>query len=116
MTTWATEGTASAAWNTESGLLSQLGSVGSVGSVTQSIQLLDNASLSFGSDADYSISYDSTQDRLEFNNVSGTTLASLTTSGLFLDQVNLTELSSLPTAVEGALVYYDNQYYLGFPS
>ena len=25
MTTWATEGTASAAWNTESGLLSQLG-------------------------------------------------------------------------------------------
>mgnify|MGYP003637847261 CR=1 FL=1 len=115
MTTWATEGTSAATWNTESGLLSQLGSVGSVGSVTQSIQLLDNASLSFGSDADYSISYDSTQDRLEFNNVSGDTLISLTTTGLLLDSVRLVELSSLPTATEGSLVYYNNDYYLGFP-
>ena len=123
MSTWTVEGTTGGDWTIESGgtgsaltTTSTTTTAGTSFDGLYGISLLDNADVSFGTDTDFSLGYDSVQNRLEFNNVNGTTLAYLTTSGLFLDQVNLTELDSLPTPVEGALVYYDNQYYLGFAS
>ena len=122
MATWTVEGTTGGDWTIESGgtgsALTTTSTVASAGTSLSSldgVSLLDNANLSFGDETDFSFVYNSTTDRLEFNNVNGTTLAYLNTSGLFLDQVNLTELSSLPTPVEGSLVYHDNEYYLGFP-
>ena len=103
-TTWTLEGGGLTSWTP-----------GTTSSSSQNFNLNDDQLLTFGSGNDYSISYDSTQDRLEFNNVSGTTLIALTTTGLLLDRVDLVELSSLPTATEGSLVYYNNEYYLGFP-
>jgi len=115
-TTWSTEGGGATSWTTESGALSQLVPAGTTGSASQNFTLNDNQLLYFGNGYDYSISYDSTQDRLEFNDVSGITLLSLSTSGILLDKINLNELTSLPTATEGSLVYYNNEYYLGFPA
>jgi hypothetical protein len=104
-TTWTLEGGGLTSWTP-----------GTTSSASQNFNLSDDQLLTFGSGNDYSISYDSTQDRLEFNNISGTTLLALSTTGLLLDRVDLVELSSLPTATEGSLVYYNNEYYLGFPS
>ena len=122
MATWTVEGTTGGDWTIESGgtgsALTTTSTVASAGTALSSldgVSVLDNANLSFGDETDFSFVYNSTTDRLEFNNVNGTTIAYLNTSGLFLDQVNLTELSSLPTPVEGSLVYHDNEYYLGFP-
>ena len=119
-TTWNTEGTTGGSWSIESGGIGTASSVASTyatGGMSfdnlSSIGLLDDSLLTFGSDSDYSISYDSVQDRLEFNNISGTTLLAITTTGFLLNSVNLIELSSLPTATEGSLVYYNNELYLG---
>ena len=125
-TTWNTEGTTGGTWNIESGGVASAGSVAS--SISSSggmdftnlagVGLLDDALLTFGIDNDFAVAYDSTQDRLEFNNVSGTTLIALTSSGLMLDTVYFNELSSLPSSEntsEGQMVYYNDNYYLGFP-
>ena len=123
-TTWNTEGTTGGSWNIESGGVASAGAVASSSIATggmefenlAGISLLDDALLTFGIDNDFAIKYDSTEDRLEFNNVSGTTLIALTTSGLLLDRVNFNVLSSLPTPTEGSMVYYNDNYYLGFPA
>tara|TARA_Y100000034_G_scaffold44885_1_gene55163 strand:- start:572 stop:892 length:321 start_codon:yes stop_codon:yes gene_type:complete len=100
-TTWTIEGGGLTGWTP-----------GTTSSASQNFNLTDDQLLTFGSGNDYSITYDSTQDRLEFNNNLGTRIASLSTTALYLDQVNFIELNSLPAATEGGMVYFNNEYYL----
>ncbi len=103
-TTWTTEGTTSSAWTTASGVAIQ--------SNAAPTNYADNTALNFGTDNDFGIMFDTTDARLEFNNNLGTRIASLSTTALYLEQVNFIELSSLPAATEGGMVYFNNEYYL----
>ena len=108
-TTWTTEGTTASGWTTASGTVIQ------TNTVNQNYN--DSTPLFFGTDNDFSLGFDATDSRLEFNDVNGTRIASLTTTGLYLDQINFNELSSLPgTATEGRMIYVNNEYYLGVGS
>ena len=110
-TTWTTEGTVASGWETQAGV--------SLSAVTTSAtnHYLDNIPITFGTDSDFTLLFDTTDSHLEFNNSSGTRIASLSSTGLYLDQVNFLELSSLPgSATEGRMVYYNNEYYLGVGS
>lgn len=108
-TTWTTEGTGTSGWTTASGQ--------SIQSNTAITTYGDNEVLYFGTDSDFGIMYDTTDTRLEINNNLGTRIASLSATGLYLDQVNFLELPSLPgSATEGRMVYYNNEYYLGIGS
>jgi hypothetical protein len=109
VTSWATEGITSSAWTTASGT-----AVNTTASIISSFS--DNESLYFGTDNDFGIMFDTTDSRLEFNNNAGTRIASLSATGLYLDQVNFIELNSLPTPTEGGMVYFNNEYYLGVGS
>jgi hypothetical protein len=103
-TTWTTEGTTASAWTTATGTTVQSNAV--------QTNYSDNTALTFGADDDFAIMFDTTDNRLEFNNNLGTRIASLSTTALYLDQVNFIELSSLPAATEGGMVYFNNEYYL----
>jgi hypothetical protein len=103
-TTWITEGITSSGWTTASGTTIQ--------NNTATTNYADNTALTFGTDNDFSIMFDTTDARLEFNNNLGTRIASLSTTALYLEQVNFIELSSLPAATEGGMVYFNNEYYL----
>ena len=107
-TTWTQESTTSPGW-TSSG--------GTNITTSTSTSYNDNDVLTFGSDQDYGISFNATNDRLEFLNPDNTMIANLQTTGLYLEQINFIELSSLPgTAVEGRMIYVNNEYYLGVGS
>ena len=69
--------------------------------------------MTFGDADDITLSYDGSSDLLQFKNLAGSVVWTLTQSGTSFDALTansstLTELSSLPTAVEGQLVYYNN--------
>ncbi|MDC0480345.1 hypothetical protein OAN76_02575 [Candidatus Marinimicrobia bacterium] len=112
-TTWTSEGITSSGWTTAAGTPIADWTTQSSASGTN---YADNTTLNFGKDNDFSIMFDTTDSRLEFNNSSGTRIASLSTTGLYLEQVNFTELSSLPSPTEGRMVYVNNEYYLGVGS
>ena len=106
-------------WNSETNVAS--GWTTAVGTTIQSNTAIsnygDDSELQFGADNDFGIRYNSTSDRLEFTAIDDSVIASLSTTGLYLDQVNFSELSSLPgTAVEGRMIYHNNEYYLGVGS
>jgi len=92
---------------------------GAVGALS-TLNLKDSEPLIFGDGNDITLSYDGSSDLLQFKNLAGSVVWTLSQSGTSFDALTansytLTELSSLPTAVEGQLVYYNNDYYLGYP-
>lgn len=107
-TTWTTESDVTSGWTTAAGATIQ---------AIQTNSFDDNTLLTFGNDSDFSLGFDVGDGRLEFNNSSGNRIASFTSAGLYLDQINLTELNSLPSsASEGQMIYHNNEYYLGVGS
>ena len=107
-TTWTQESTTPPGW-TSSG--------GTNITTNSSTEYGDNDTLFFGTDNDYGISFNSTNNRLDFLNPSDVMIANLQTTGLYLEQINFIELSSLPeSASEGRMIYVNNEYYLGVGS
>tara|TARA_R110002167_G_scaffold135451_5_gene321937 strand:- start:6007 stop:6336 length:330 start_codon:yes stop_codon:yes gene_type:complete len=107
-TTWSTESDVTSGWTTAAGATIQ---------AITTTSFDDNQALTFGNDEDFSLGFDTGDGRLEFSNQSGNRIASFTSTGLYLDQINLTELDNLPgSASEGRMIYHNNEYYLGVGS
>tara|TARA_Y100000361_G_C11137160_1_gene332699 strand:+ start:238 stop:567 length:330 start_codon:yes stop_codon:yes gene_type:complete len=105
-TTWTSESNTTSGWTTSGGTNIQTNSVVN--------NFNDGDILTFGSDMDYGLGFDATDNRLEFVNPNNQTVASIGLTGLYLEQVNFIELDSLPnTAVKGRMLMYNNEYYLG---
>tara|TARA_R100000742_G_C4270270_1_gene88934 strand:- start:251 stop:577 length:327 start_codon:yes stop_codon:yes gene_type:complete len=104
-TTWTNETNTTSGWTTSGGQNIQTNSVVN--------NFNDGDILTFGDDMDYGIVFDASDNRLEFVNPNNTTVASMGLTGLYLEQVNFLELDSLPSAVKGRMVMYNNEYYLG---
>lgn len=124
-TSWTTSGNETQTWTTQAGVGSVLGGVDAVSSVTQNTYLTDNQKVYFGSDLDFSMSFNSTTNRLEFLDSLGTTVLELDSTGIVggitgddleINTITFAEKSTLPAAVEGQMLYVANLYYLGFPS
>ena len=124
-TSWTTSGNETQTWTTQAGVGSVLGGADSVSSVTQNTFLTDNQKIYFGNDLDFSMSFNSTTNRLEFLDKLGDTVleldkagivGGLTSSDITINSITFAEKSSLPVVVEGQMVYHSNLYYLGFPS
>ena len=125
-TSWTTTGNDAQTWTTAIGPSSNLGGADSLSSVTHNTFLLDNQKVYFGSDLDFSMSFNSTTNRLEFLDSLGTTVLELDSTGIVggitgddleINTITFSEKSILPsTAVEGQMLYVANEYYLGYPS
>ena len=124
-TSWTTTGNDAQTWTTAVGPSSVLGGDDALSSITQSTYLLDNQKIYFGNDLDFSLSFNSATSRLEFLDSVGSTLleldgtgvvGGLTSDDLEIETLTFAEKSSLPTAVEGRMIYVADLYYLGFPS
>ena len=124
-TSWTTSGNETQTWTTQAGVGSVLGGVDAVSSVTQNTYLTDNQKVYFGSDLDFSMSFNSTTNRLEFLDKLGVKVLELDSAGIVggitsgdisINTITFAEKSTLPAAVEGQMLYVANLYYLGFPS
>ena len=124
-TSWTTSGNETQTWTTQAGVGSVLGGVDAVSSVTQNTYLTDNQKVYFGSDLDFSMSFNSTTNRLEFLDKLGAKVLELDSAGIVggitsgdisINTITFAEKSTLPAAVEGQMLYVANLYYLGFPS
>ena len=124
-TSWTTSGNETQTWTTQAGVGAVLGGADSVSSVTQNTFLTDNQKIYFGNDLDFSMSFNSTTNRLEFLDKLGDTVleldkagivGGLTSSDITINSITFAEKSSLPVVVEGQMIYHSNLYYLGFPS
>ena len=129
-TSWTTSGNDAQTWTTQAGVGSILGGSDAVSSVTQNTYLTDNQKVYFGSDLDFSMSFNSTTSRLEFLDSLGVKVLELTSAGIVgsllgglsgddleIKTITFSEKSILPsTAVEWQMLYVDNEYYLGYPS
>ena len=124
-TSWTTSGNETQTWTTQAGVGSVLGGVDAVSSVTQNTYLTDNQKVYFGSDLDFSMSFNSTTNRLEFLDKLGSKVLELDSAGIVggitsgditINTITFAEKSTLPTAVEGQMLYVSDLYYLGFPS
>ena len=104
-TTWTQEDNGVTGWTAQGGV--------SVSSIVVNNNFADNEVLAFGSDSDYGMLFDATDNRLEFVNPNNQTIASMGLTGLYLEQVNFIELDTLPTAEKGRMVMFNNAYYLG---
>lgn len=104
-TTWTTEGNGVNGWVTQGGT--------NIQTVTVNNNFGDNEALTFGADSDYGIKFDSSDNALDFLNPNNQTIAKLGLTGLYLEQVNFIELSTLPSPVKGRMVMHNNEYYLG---
>jgi len=122
-TSWTTSGNETQTWTTQAGVGSVLGGVDAVSSVTQNTYLTDNQKVYFGSDLDFSMSFNSTTNRLEFLDKLGSKVLELDSAGIVggitsgditINTITFAEKSSLPTVVEGQMIYVSNLYYLGF--
>ena len=124
-TSWTTSGNETQTWTTQAGVGSVLGGVDAVSSVTQNTYLTDNQKVYFGSDLDFSMSFNSTTNRLEFLDKLGAKVLELDSAGIVggitsgdisINTITFAEKSTLPAAVEGQMLYVSDLYYLGFPS
>tara|TARA_R100001530_G_scaffold131059_1_gene102474 strand:+ start:353 stop:733 length:381 start_codon:yes stop_codon:yes gene_type:complete len=122
-TSWTTSGNDTQTWTTQTGVGSVLGGVDAVSPVTQNTYLTDNQKVYFGSDLDFSMSFNSTTNRLEFLDKLGSKVLELDSAGIVggitsgditINTITFAEKSSLPTVVEGQMIYVSNLYYLGF--
>ena len=122
-TSWTTSGNETQTWTTQAGVGSVLGGVDAVSQVTQNTYLTDNQKVYFGSDLDFSMSFNSTTNRLEFLDKLGSKVLELDSAGIVggitsgditINTITFAEKSSLPTVVEGQMIYVSNLYYLGF--
>tara|TARA_R100000458_G_C8278527_1_gene254925 strand:- start:16485 stop:16799 length:315 start_codon:yes stop_codon:yes gene_type:complete len=77
-------------------------------------QFLDDTYLWFGTDFDYGIQYKASTNQLCVSHTSGGTHAIFDSGGI--NSLVFSEQSSLPTAVEGSIVYVNNGFYLGLGS
>ena len=124
-TSWTTSGNDAQTWTTQAGVGSILGGADAVSSVTQNTYLTDNQKVYFGSDLDFSMSFNSTTNRLEFLDNLGAKVLELDSAGIVggitggdisINTITFAEKSSLPAVVEGQMLYVSNLYYLGFSS
>ena len=124
-TSWTTSGNDAQTWTTQAGVGSILGGADAVSSVTQNTYLTDNQKVYFGSDLDFSMSFNSTTNRLEFLDNLGAKVLELDSAGIVggitggdisINTITFAEKSSLPAVVEGQMLYVSDLYYLGFPS
>ena len=122
-TSWTTTGNDAQTWTTAIGPSSNLGGADSLSSVTHNTYLTDNQKVYFGSDLDFSMSFNSTTNRLEFLDNLGTKVLELDSAGIVggitsgditINTITFAEKSSLPSVVEGQMIYVSNLYYLGF--
>ena len=122
-TSWTTSGNDTQTWTTQVGVGSILGGADSVSSVTQDTFLPDNQKIYFGSDLDFSMSFNSTTNRLEFLDNLGNQVLQLDSSGILggisgtdlnINSMTFGEKTSLPPAVEGQMIFVNDLYYLGF--
>ena len=122
-TSWTTSGNDAQTWTTQAGVGSILGGSDAVSPVTQNTYLTDNQKVYFGSDLDFSMSFNSTTNRLEFLDNLGAKVLELDSAGIVggltsgditINTITFAEKSSLPTVVEGQMIYVSNLYYLGF--
>ena len=81
-TNWTSSGNDAQTWTTQVGVGSVLGGIDSVSTVTQDTFLSDNQRIYFGSDMDFSMSYNSTSNRLEFLDKLGNQVLQLDSSGI----------------------------------
>jgi hypothetical protein len=84
---------------------------GLINQLNVSAHLIDNEYMHFGKDKDFSIGFDSINNRLSINLPNATNEAfHITNGGAF--QFPNSDLST-STALEGGVYYYDNNLYLG---
>ena len=123
-TSWTTSGNDAQTWTTQAGVGSILGGSDAVSPVTQNTYLTDNQKVYFGSDLDFSMSFNSTTNRLEFLDKLGAKVLELDSAGIVggitsgdisINTMKFAEKSTLPALVEGQMLYVSNLYYLGFP-
>jgi hypothetical protein len=121
-TTWGQSSGGSTTWGISAGDASTFtAALNPSGAAVTDYFVQDNQKITFGNDNDFKLYYDSTDDRLEFEHITGGTVFSLSSTVFALDSLNvdfikLNELSSLPTPEAGKMVFHNDEYYVGFSS